>query len=90
MSQIVLINQVTTKMERMPSGEMRAQLVPALGESWSHAVTSRVMLFWQDNVRHARLVKSPSRPADVVRYTVCDAGVRDEQADEQNKRARSS
>lgn len=69
LSQMVLINQVTTKMERMASGEMRAQLVPALGESWSHAVTSRVMLFWQDNVRHARLVKSPSRPADVVRYT---------------------
>ena len=53
-----------------------AILVPALGESWSHAATNRVELFWSRGVRHARLVKSPSQKLNTVTYAVTPSGIR--------------
>lgn len=44
---VVLINQMTTKLTA--GGPSR--LVPALGESWGHASTNRVILSWQNEVR---------------------------------------
>ncbi|KAF0698001.1 Aste57867_11332 [Aphanomyces stellatus] len=55
---IVLINHVTTSvMEGTDSS-----IVPALGEAWSHAITTRLVLSWEDQVRTAQIAKSPSEP----------------------------
>ncbi len=54
-----------------------AKLVPALGEAWAHACTSRIILEWsKDGHRVARLVKSPSRPPSSALYSVVPDGVR--------------
>ena len=47
-----------------------SQLIPALGESWGHAATIRVILFWDDNTRLATLYKSPSRGETTVPYQI--------------------
>jgi len=64
---VVFINHVTTRFEKatdIPSGRSGSassqRLIPALGELWSHCITNRVMLYWQQNShRMAALVKSP-------------------------------
>jgi hypothetical protein len=53
------MNQVTTK----TTGDGGpATLVPALGESFAHTCTTRVLLFWRGHDRHAHLYKSPRLP----------------------------
>jgi len=68
---VVLVNQVTTKI-----GSNGGYLAPALGDSWAHACTSRVMLFWEAGSRFARLYKSPSRKCETVAYNIQAEGVR--------------
>ena len=72
---VVLTNQMTTKINREKGGH--SQLIPALGESWGHAPTIRVILHWRGNQRYATLYKSPSRQEATVPYQVTPAGVRD-------------
>uniref|UniRef100_A0A7S1SLP5 DNA repair protein RAD51 homolog 3 n=2 Tax=Tetraselmis chuii TaxID=63592 RepID=A0A7S1SLP5_9CHLO len=74
---VVLINQVTTKVRQERTGGGGSRLVPALGDSWAHAATSRVILFWHEGQRFAHLHKSPSRPSTTVPYAVTAAGIRD-------------
>lgn len=82
---VVLTNQMTTKL----GGESRGQLVPALGESWGHMCTNRVVLSWQRGVRCATLAKSPTQPETTINYDVTAAGIRDVWvADPAAKRAR--
>eukprot|EP00884_Botryococcus_braunii_P002529 jgi/Botrbrau1/12277/Bobra.0323s0017.1 len=69
---VVLMNQVTT---RISEGK-QSSLVPALGESWAHAATTRVILYWQDQTRNAFLYKSPSLPAKSAQYLVTSEGIR--------------
>ncbi|KAK9843724.1 hypothetical protein WJX81_003761 [Elliptochloris bilobata] len=69
---VVLMNQVTTKV----MGNDQAKMVPALGDSWAHAATSRVILHWQGAARCAYLYKSPCLPARSAEYLVCADGVR--------------
>eukprot|EP00698_Gefionella_okellyi_P006768 TRINITY_DN1622_c0_g1_i1.p1 TRINITY_DN1622_c0_g1~~TRINITY_DN1622_c0_g1_i1.p1 ORF type:complete len:361 (+),score=75.33 TRINITY_DN1622_c0_g1_i1:25-1083(+) len=69
---VVLVNQVTTKLT-----DREAHLVPALGESWSHTCTSRVILFWEGGQRYAHLFKSPQLKSDTVPYRITTAGIRD-------------
>ena len=57
-----------------------ASLAPALGESWSHSCTSRVLLFWKGTERWARIIKSPSRKQAACRYTITRDGIRDVKA----------
>lgn len=68
---VVLINQVTTKIGEGSS----SFLAPALGETWAHACTNRIMLYWRDGQRFARLYKSPSLPHSTVPYLVTHDGV---------------
>jgi len=68
---VVLTNQVTTKFKANTS-----QLVPALGESWAHACTNRVMLRWDGDVRVASLLKSPSQKPDSAPFIITSAGIR--------------
>lgn len=71
--QMVLMNQVTTK---SVAGSEHTRLVPALGDSWAHAATSRVILYWQGQTRRAFIYKSPSQPANGAEYHVTEDGVR--------------
>uniref|UniRef100_A0A6S9BBP6 Rad51-like C-terminal domain-containing protein n=1 Tax=Ditylum brightwellii TaxID=49249 RepID=A0A6S9BBP6_9STRA len=54
------------------------KLVPALGESWAHATTTRLLLdFMPSGVRCCRLVKSPHKAAGTALYDVTENGIRD-------------
>ncbi|XP_076108679.1 DNA repair protein RAD51 homolog 3-like isoform X2 [Mytilus galloprovincialis] len=70
---VVLTNQMTTKVKHGES----SQLVPALGESWGHASTVRVILYWEGQQRYAWLYKSPSKKESTVPYQVTMGGIRD-------------
>jgi hypothetical protein len=72
MAAVVLMNQVTTKINHDKS----SYLAPALGESWAHACTNRMMLTWENGERIATLIKSPSRKRDSKPYQVTAQGVR--------------
>ncbi|GAQ78819.1 hypothetical protein KFL_000190370 [Klebsormidium nitens] len=69
---VVLVNQVTTKVV----GQNQSKLVPALGESWSHACTNRVILFWMEGQRYGHIYKSPSLRAGTAPYFVTTEGIR--------------
>lgn len=91
--QVVLMNQVTTKLGERGGGgaaEVAARLVPALGDSWAHAATSRVILHWQEDRRHAFIYKSPTQPAQSAEYRVSRDGVRGVEKRGGGKRAREA
>jgi len=73
---IVLVNHVTTRYDRNANG-LSSRITPSLGEQWSHCITSRIMLTWNDQQRIATLVKSPSRPIGSVEFEVNENGIRD-------------
>lgn len=84
---IVFMNQVTTKIASSNWAQststvdgrgsaMQTRLVPALGDSWAHAATSRVILYWESGVRYAFLYKSPTQPAASAAYAITKDGVR--------------
>ncbi|XP_069767898.1 DNA repair protein RAD51 homolog 3 isoform X2 [Narcine bancroftii] len=62
---VVLTNQMTTRF-----GEVCSSLVPALGESWGHAATTRLILHWEGKLRFASLYKSPSQKEATVPYQI--------------------
>jgi RAD51-like protein 2 len=70
---IVVMNQVTTKIHSDGS----SSLEPSLGQSWSHLVTNRVMLYWKNGTRYAALIKSPTQENRTVPYMITGDGVRD-------------
>ena len=77
---VVAINQLTTRIAAAgssSSGSDLSSLAPALGESWSHACTNRVLLYWKGRERCARIIKSPSRKQAACKYDIRQAGVRD-------------
>ena len=47
-----------------------SKVVPALGESWSHVATNRILLLWKHGMRYANLFKSPNRKEDTVPYCI--------------------
>ncbi|XP_042403289.1 DNA repair protein RAD51 homolog 3-like isoform X1 [Zingiber officinale] len=68
---VVLLNQVTTK---FVDGSF--QLTLALGDSWSHACTNRIILYWNGNERHAYIDKSPSLRSASAPFQVTSKGIR--------------
>lgn len=80
---VVLTNQVTTKVSRGGG----ATLVPALGTSWGHTCTNRLLLQWAGHQHHgshentgvrvARLTKSATQRPGEALFRVVAAGVRD-------------
>nr|WCZ58576.1 DNA repair protein RAD51 homolog 3 [Andalucia godoyi] len=88
---IVLTNQVTTRIRGAASVVAAAHLsledgasgipdvVPALGESWGHACTHRILLAkGRDGKRYASVYKSPSLPPNRICFAITDAGIRDD------------
>ncbi|XP_074558478.1 DNA repair protein RAD51 homolog 3 isoform X3 [Curcuma longa] len=68
---VVLLNQVTTKF-----ADGSFQLTLALGDSWSHACTNRIILYWNGNERHAYIDKSPSLRSASAPFQVTSKGIR--------------
>jgi RAD51-like protein 2 len=75
---VVAINQMTTKFVGAGSIQSNnSHLVPALGESWAHAVTTRIILSsLSDDLRTCTLVKSPRLPSGSANYNIMECGVR--------------
>ncbi|XAR63181.1 ATP diphosphatase [Bertholletia excelsa] len=69
---VVLLNQVTTK-----CSDGSFHLTLALGDSWSHACTNRVILYWHGDKRYAYIDKSPSLRSAASPYSVTGKGIRD-------------
>ncbi|XP_057392643.1 DNA repair protein RAD51 homolog 3 isoform X4 [Balaenoptera acutorostrata] len=70
---VILTNQMTTKIDKN-----QALLVPALGESWGHAATIRLIFHWdQKQSRLATLYKSPSQKDATVLFQITPQGFRD-------------
>jgi len=57
---------MTTKVE----DDGQSYLIPALGETWGHASTLRVILFWKGNRRFATLFKSPWKEEATVPFQI--------------------
>ncbi|XP_053131080.1 DNA repair protein RAD51 homolog 3 isoform X3 [Hemicordylus capensis] len=74
-SKVVLTNQMTTRIGQAGS----SSLVPALGESWGHAATTRMVLHWEKRQRFATLFKSPSQKEATVPFCITPHGFRDVQ-----------
>lgn len=70
---VVYMNQVTTK---VGAGDDRGKLVPALGDSWTHAATTRVMLYWREKTRCAYVYKSPTQRGAAAEYCITASGIR--------------
>ncbi|PON34628.1 DNA recombination and repair protein [Parasponia andersonii] len=68
---VVIFNQVTTKYT-----EGSFQLALALGDSWSHSCTNRVILFWNGDERYAYIDKSPSLRSASAPFSVTGKGIR--------------
>ncbi|KDD73877.1 hypothetical protein H632_c1764p0 [Helicosporidium sp. ATCC 50920] len=93
---VVLTNQLTTRLTSatetplggpsLPAPDAGARLVPALGEGWLHACTSRVRLEWREGARVARLEKSPSLPGGCAAFDVTAEGVRGVRSDKKRGR----
>ncbi|XP_027630047.1 DNA repair protein RAD51 homolog 3 isoform X3 [Tupaia chinensis] len=71
-SKVLLTNQMTTKIDKN-----QASLVPALGESWGHAATIRLIFHWERKQRLATLFKSPSQKESTVLFQITSQGFRD-------------
>ncbi|KAL0994459.1 hypothetical protein UPYG_G00122520 [Umbra pygmaea] len=82
---VILTNQMTTKIWKGQS-----KLVPALGESWGHAATQRIILHWEGTQRLASLYKSPSQMEATVRYQITGHGFRDTPPSDQPKASADS
>ncbi|XP_054640506.1 DNA repair protein RAD51 homolog 3 [Dunckerocampus dactyliophorus] len=83
---VVMTNQMTTRLRGRQS-----QLVPALGESWGHAPTLRLLLQWAGSQRQATVFKSPDHMEATVGYQITTDGFRDTEQSEQlqSKRPRT-
>ena len=64
--------QVTTKIQE----GQESKLTPALGDSWGHAASTRVILYWDSDQRYAHVFKSPSQPTHTVPFFIVQDGVR--------------
>ncbi|XP_010692220.2 DNA repair protein RAD51 homolog 3 isoform X2 [Beta vulgaris subsp. vulgaris] len=68
---VVILNQAATKYT-----EGSCQLTLALGDSWSHASTNRIILYWKGDERCAYVDKSPSLPSASAPYSITAKGIR--------------
>lgn len=70
---VVLMNHVTTKINETTR---ESQLVPALGESWGHCASTRLILQWRGEERFAHVYKSSYLPPASARFFVVQDGIR--------------
>lgn len=87
---VLALNHLTNKLDKDSTGAGGMKLVPALGESWAHSVTSRLMVDFyhrhvpngslpggvMGEVRTCSLVKSPHKPNGTALFMITDKGIR--------------
>ena len=87
---VVAMNHLTTRIEKDGNSNTGSvtKMVPALGESWAHSVTSRLMIdhYRQfvhtsdtssySEIRTCTLVKSPHKPTGTSLFKITDKGIR--------------
>jgi RAD51-like protein 2 len=86
---VVAMNHMTTRVDRKDTTGSGTKVVPALGESWAHSVTSRLIVDYyrrlnpgapltgdMRELRTCRLVKSPHKPPGTALFTITDKGIR--------------
>ncbi|KAB7499586.1 DNA repair protein RAD51-like protein 3, partial [Armadillidium nasatum] len=61
---VIVTNQMTTKVRAIGHSE----IIPALGETWGHCPTIRLLLHWKGLSRIATVIKSPHIPLCTVEY----------------------
>lgn len=81
---ILVVNHMTTRIDKNTLADNNTRIVPALGEQWSHWITTRILMSWEHNRRSAKLVKSPSRAEQSATFQISDIGVRDTKEDNMN------
>lgn len=96
---VVAINQMTTKFmstmnstgNELNTNNSSMKLVPALGESWAHAVTTRLVLSANEGnqQRICTLTKSPRLPTGSAAFQIVEAGVRGVEYTHSSKRQRT-
>lgn len=80
---VVCLNQMTTKIAETSDKATNAlsHSVPALGETWAHAISTRILLSKDDYHTHDHrtftIVKSPCMPSGSAVFQVTDFGIRD-------------
>ncbi|VUZ45800.1 unnamed protein product [Hymenolepis diminuta] len=80
---VIVTNQITTRI--VGNGAFTAShgcLVPALGDSWGHICSVRILLSKGDGTtgdrrRTAKLLKHPGRPPGIATYQITTGGIRD-------------
>jgi len=83
---VVTVNQVTTKIAEFQTQgcktgrTTKSKLVPALGDTFSHTCTTRVILFWKDSRRFAHLFKSPRLCQQTCPFSITIDGIRSARA----------
>lgn len=88
---VVAMNHLTTRIEKDDTNNQGGmKMVPALGESWAHSISSRLMIdhhrhfeatspmttAHMGEVRSCTLVKSPHKPTGTALFTITDKGIR--------------
>ena len=68
---VVIMNQITTKF----GANNTAELVPALGETYAHSSTNRIMLYEKNGNRYAKILKSPNSKKEECCYAVTGKGM---------------
>ncbi|ETV89442.1 hypothetical protein, variant 2 [Aphanomyces astaci] len=69
---VVLVNHVTTSVG-LPGSD--STIVPALGEAWSHAISTRLLLGWEHQTRAVQVVKSISEGPSMAHFEVTEHGI---------------
>ena len=62
------------------------ELVPALGDTWSHAITNRLMMFFVNGERCASLAKSSYAKSTSCSFKITEEGIRDFPKKDKKKR----
>ncbi|KAF2350199.1 DNA recombination and repair protein Rad51-like C-terminal [Trinorchestia longiramus] len=70
------VSEVASEPSGTVDGSLNASLTPALGESWGHCASIRLLLHWQHGRRAATLLKSPHTATGTTYYAVTAAGIR--------------
>ncbi|KAI8900544.1 P-loop containing nucleoside triphosphate hydrolase protein [Globomyces pollinis-pini] len=70
---VIMVNQMSTKVQ----SDGNSIVIPALGESWGHSATHRIILLNYKKLRQAWLCKSATCPEVLAPYVITTDGIRD-------------
>jgi RAD51-like protein 2 len=74
---VVVVNQAVARLDTASTGPSDSGITAALGESFAHMCSTRILLGFSSFDRCAWLVKSPKHPKCSTSFAVTHAGIRD-------------